>query len=69
MSLVTTDSKAPLKEIKRIQFGILGPEEVKRMSVTEGGVRFSEIYENGRPKLGKLKDNDIIFILRLNVIL
>lgn len=56
MSIVTTDSKAPLKEIKRIQFGILGPEEVKRMSVTDGGVKYSEIYENGRPKLGGLMD-------------
>jgi len=56
MSIVTTDSKAPLKEIKRIQFGILGPEEVKRMSVTEGGIKYSEIYENGRPKLGGLMD-------------
>lgn len=56
MSIVTTDSKAPLREIKRVQFGILGPEEVKRMSVTEGGIKYSEIYENGRPKLGGLMD-------------
>jgi DNA-directed RNA polymerase II subunit RPB1 len=56
MSIVTTDSKAALKEIKRIQFGILGPEEVKRMSVTDGGVKYSEIYENGRPKMGGLMD-------------
>ena len=56
MSIITTDSKAPLKEIKSIQFGILGPEEVKRMSVTEGGIKYSEIYENGRPKLGGLMD-------------
>ncbi|XP_015787229.1 DNA-directed RNA polymerase II subunit RPB1 [Tetranychus urticae] len=55
MSIVT-DSKAPLKEIKRIQFGVLSPEEIKRMSVTEGGVKYPEIYENGRPKLGGLMD-------------
>ncbi|KAK8379446.1 hypothetical protein O3P69_019390 [Scylla paramamosain] len=29
---------------------------LRRMSVTEGGVRYSEIYENGRPKLGGLMD-------------
>ena len=26
------------------------------MSVTEGGIKYSEIYENGRPKLGGLMD-------------
>ncbi|KAK8379225.1 hypothetical protein O3P69_019223 [Scylla paramamosain] len=50
------DSKAPLREVKKVQFGILSPDEIRRMSVTEGGVRYSEIYENGRPKLGGLMD-------------
>lgn len=53
---IMQDSKAPLREIKRIQFGILSPEEVKRMSVTEGGIKYPEIYENGRPKMGGLMD-------------
>lgn len=52
----TSDSKAPLKEVKRIQFGILSPEEIRRMSVTEGGIKFPEVYEGGRPKLGGLMD-------------
>ena len=39
MSIVTTDSKAPVKTVKRVQFGILSPEEIKRMSVTDGGIR------------------------------
>ncbi|KAK7074173.1 DNA-directed RNA polymerase II subunit RPB1 [Halocaridina rubra] len=51
-----TDSKAPLRTVKRVQFGILSPDEIRRMSVTEGGIRYSEVYENGRPKLGGLMD-------------
>ena len=35
----TNDSKAPVKKGKTVQFGILSPEEIRRMSVTEGGVR------------------------------
>ena len=57
MAAITTgDSKAPVKSVKRIQFGILSPEEIRRSSVTEGGIRFSETYEGGRPKLGGLMD-------------
>ncbi|KAK3854868.1 hypothetical protein Pcinc_038689 [Petrolisthes cinctipes] len=29
---------------------------LRRMSVTEGGIQYSEVYENGRPKLGGLMD-------------
>ncbi|KAI1719686.1 RNA polymerase rpb1, domain 1 domain-containing protein [Ditylenchus destructor] len=53
MSLVV-DYKAPLREVKRVQFGILSPDEIKRMSV--GEIEFSEIYENGKPKIGGLMD-------------
>ncbi len=52
----TGDSKAPVRTVRRIQFGILSPEEIRRMSVTEGGIRFPEVYEGGRPKLGGLMD-------------
>jgi DNA-directed RNA polymerase II subunit RPB1 len=52
----TGDSKAPVRSVKRIQFGILSPEEIRRMSVTEGGIRFPEVMEGGRPKLGGLMD-------------
>jgi len=52
----TGDSKAPLRTVKRVQFGIISPEEIRRMSVTEGGIRFPETYEGGRPKLGGLMD-------------
>ena len=47
-SINTSDSKAPVKPVKRMQFGILGPDEIRRMSVTDnGGIRFPETYEVG----------------------
>ena len=52
----TGDSKAPLRTVKKVQFGILSPEEIRRNSVCEGGIRFPETYEGGRPKLGGLMD-------------
>uniref|UniRef100_T1GP50 DNA-directed RNA polymerase subunit n=1 Tax=Megaselia scalaris TaxID=36166 RepID=T1GP50_MEGSC len=54
--MATNDSKAPLRTVKRVQFGILSPDEIRRMSVTEGGVQFPETMEGGRPKLGGLMD-------------
>ena len=42
--------------VKRVQFGILSPDEIRRMSVTEGGIKYPEIYEGGKPKLGGLMD-------------
>ncbi|XP_071838270.1 DNA-directed RNA polymerase II subunit RPB1-like isoform X1 [Apostichopus japonicus] len=56
MSLQYMDSKAPMREVVRVQFGILSPEEIRRMSVTEGGIRYAEIYEAGKPKHGGLMD-------------
>lgn len=55
-NIVTSDSKAPVRDPKRVQFGILNPDEIRAMSVTDNGVRYAEIYENGRPKLGGLMD-------------
>uniref|UniRef100_A0A915CG97 DNA-directed RNA polymerase subunit n=1 Tax=Parascaris univalens TaxID=6257 RepID=A0A915CG97_PARUN len=54
MALVGLDFRAPLRTVKRVQFGILSPDEIKRMSV--GEIEFSEIYENGKPKMGGLMD-------------
>ena len=51
------DSSAPYKEVKRVQFGILSPDEIRRMSVTtDGGIRYAETTEAGKPKLGGLLD-------------
>ena len=48
--------KAPMRIVKHVQFGILSPDEIRRMSVTEGGIKFPEMYEGGKPKLGGLMD-------------
>ncbi|KAG7265939.1 hypothetical protein CRUP_036132 [Coryphaenoides rupestris] len=50
------DSACPLRLIRRVQFGIISPDELKRMSVTEGGIKYPETTEGGRPKLGGLMD-------------
>uniref|UniRef100_A0A671QQE4 DNA-directed RNA polymerase subunit n=1 Tax=Sinocyclocheilus anshuiensis TaxID=1608454 RepID=A0A671QQE4_9TELE len=52
----SSDSACPLRLIKRVQFGVLSPDELKRMSVTEGGIKYPETTEGGRPKLGGLMD-------------
>lgn len=50
------DSKAPVRTVKKVQFGILSPDEIRRMSVTEGGIQYAETMEGGRPKLCGLMD-------------
>ncbi|OWF51528.1 DNA-directed RNA polymerase II subunit RPB1-like [Mizuhopecten yessoensis] len=52
----TGDSNATMRDVKRVQFGILSPDECRRMSVTDGGIRYSETMEGGRPKLNGLMD-------------
>ncbi|XP_064638126.1 DNA-directed RNA polymerase II subunit RPB1-like [Lineus longissimus] len=55
--MATNDSPAALREVKRVQFGVLGPEECRRMSVTDGGgIKYPETMEGGRPKIGGLMD-------------
>ncbi|KAF6715871.1 DNA-directed RNA polymerase II subunit RPB1 [Oryzias melastigma] len=50
------DSACPLRTIKRVQFGIISPDELKRMSVTTEGIKYPETTEGGRPKLCGLMD-------------
>jgi len=53
----TKYSTAELRKIRRVQFGILSPEEIKQMSVEE--IQFPETYEYGqtaRPKAKGLLD-------------
>jgi len=50
-------STAELRKVKRVQFGILSPEEIKQMSVVQ--VEYPETYEigaPGKPKSGGLLD-------------
>ena len=56
MATLGSDSKATIRLVKKVQFGILSPDEIRRMSVTEGGIRFPQIYEGGKAKLGGLMD-------------
>jgi DNA-directed RNA polymerase II subunit RPB1 len=56
MDTLGSDSKATIRVVKRVQFGILSPSEIRKMSVTEGGIKYPEIYEGGKPKLGGLMD-------------
>uniref|UniRef100_H2Z9D9 DNA-directed RNA polymerase subunit n=1 Tax=Ciona savignyi TaxID=51511 RepID=H2Z9D9_CIOSA len=55
-TMALTESSVDLKLVKRVQFGILSPDEIKRMSVTEGGVQYPEVTEGGRPKMLGLMD-------------
>ncbi|XP_057301652.1 DNA-directed RNA polymerase II subunit RPB1-like [Hydractinia symbiolongicarpus] len=49
-------SNAPLRLVKNVQFGVLSPDEIKRMSATEGGIKYAETMEAGKPKIGGLMD-------------
>nr|AOE43182.1 RNA polymerase II largest subunit/RNA polymerase II core subunit [Synstelium polycarpum] len=47
-------STAEIRKVKRVQFGILSPDEIRNMSVAL--VEHPETYENGKPKIGGLVD-------------
>jgi DNA-directed RNA polymerase II subunit RPB1 len=55
MDTLGSDSQATTRLVKRVQFGILSPDEIRRMSVTDGGVVFPE-YERKPKYLGGLTD-------------
>ncbi|ESO04483.1 hypothetical protein HELRODRAFT_158265 [Helobdella robusta] len=51
------DTHAPKREVQRMQFGILSPDEILQMSVTDnGGIKHPVSTENGCPKIGGLMD-------------
>uniref|UniRef100_T1IWA4 DNA-directed RNA polymerase subunit n=1 Tax=Strigamia maritima TaxID=126957 RepID=T1IWA4_STRMM len=50
------DSKASLRDVKEVRFGILTPDEIRNASVTNGGIIYPIITEGGRPKIGGLMD-------------
>ena len=54
MSYLPPPSTAPLKQIKRVQFGILSPNDIRNQSVAE--IKHVEVYEKGRPKPEGLAD-------------
>ena len=51
------DSTAPYRNVRRVQFGILSPDEIRRMSVTTNPpIEHPELMEDGQPKRGGLMD-------------
>eukprot|EP00118_Oscarella_pearsei_P007073 m.33460 g.33460 ORF g.33460 m.33460 type:complete len:1731 (+) comp31816_c0_seq4:877-6069(+) len=54
--MTTHDSTAPVRKVGSVQFGILGPDEIKALSVTTDGIRYPYTMEAGKPKLGGLND-------------
>ena len=47
-------SEADVKKVRKVQFGILGPEELKEASVVK--ITTDRTFENGRPVPGSLMD-------------
>ena len=50
------DSIAPYRNVRRVQFGILSPDEIRRMSVTNPPIEHPELMEGGKPKERGLMD-------------
>lgn len=46
----------PPVRVKSIQFGILSPDEITRMSVTPDGIKYSDTMVDGNYKLQGLMD-------------
>ncbi|EFJ10314.1 hypothetical protein SELMODRAFT_128226 [Selaginella moellendorffii] len=47
-------SPAELARVKRVQFGLMSPDEIRQMSVCK--IESSETYDRGKPKSGGLSD-------------
>ncbi|CAF0756618.1 unnamed protein product [Adineta steineri] len=46
------DSNVPYRNVRCIQFGVLSPDEIVRMSVTNPPIKYPQLMEGGRPKQG-----------------
>ena len=55
------------RQIKRVQFGILSPDELKRMSVIPGGLLHYEATEDGKPKMNGINDPRQVINLTFNL--
>ncbi|CAF3784308.1 unnamed protein product [Adineta steineri] len=47
---------APYRTLSRVQFGILSPDEIRRMSMTNPPIEYTELFEEGKPKMQGLMD-------------
>ena len=50
------DSVMPYRDVHRIQFGILSPDEIQRMSVTKPAIKYPDLFEKGKAKMQGLMD-------------
>jgi DNA-directed RNA polymerase II subunit RPB1 len=50
------DSVMPYRDVHRVQFGILSPDEIRRMSVTNPPIEYPDLFESGKPKMQGLMD-------------
>ncbi|KGG50760.1 DNA-directed RNA polymerase [Mitosporidium daphniae] len=53
-SIMATPSRAPLKRVSTVQFGLLSPDEIRAVSVAR--IEYPETVEGGVPKIGGLAD-------------
>lgn len=58
---LTSDSVAPLRLTKRVQFGVLSPQEIKEMSVCK--IISPQTFEGTRAILGGLADPHMVRLL------
>src|SRR6478609_1529966 len=54
MSYQFSPTNAPIRNVNRVEFGILSPDEIIRQSVVK--VEHEVLYENKEPKVGSLSD-------------
>ncbi|CAF3588067.1 unnamed protein product [Rotaria sp. Silwood1] len=50
------DSMVPHRNVNRIQFGILSPDEIRRMSVTNPPIEYVDLLEEGKANIQGLMD-------------
>ena len=50
------DSTVPYRNVHRVQFGILSPDEIRRMSVTNPPIEYPELMDRGEAKKCGLMD-------------
>lgn len=50
------DSSMPYRDVYRVQFGILSPDEIQRMSVTRPSIKYPDLFEKVKVKMQGLMD-------------
>lgn len=50
------DSVMPYRNVQRVQFSILSPDEIQRMSVTKPPIESADLFVGGKAKMQGLMD-------------